>query len=176
MSKNFCLRNNFIKIFLYIIISLGLSSCGIRDLATGKVVPPEVEFQGLTIYPPESQCWPLSARLRLTNPNPEPLRILGYNYEFSVEGADLVQGESVAAITLPAGGESLVEVPILLKLNAVPKALKAFLLQDKLKYELAGGVRLASVLGGLKVPFRFRGEMTRQEGLDRLRGFLGPKK
>ena len=159
----------------YIAISFGLSSCGIRDLATGKVAPPEVAFQGLTIYPPESQCWPLSARLRLTNPNPEPMRILGYDYEISVEGADLVQGESVAAITLPAGGESLVEVPILLKLNTVPKALKALLLQDKLKYELAGGFRLASVLGGLKVPFRFRGEITRQEGLERLREFLDPK-
>jgi LEA14-like dessication related protein len=176
MSKRLFLRINFVNIIIYITISLGLSSCGVRDLATGKVAPPEVEFQGLTIYPPESQCWPLSARLRLTNPNPEPLRILGYDYEFSVEGADLVQGESVAAITLPAGGESLVEVPILLKLNAVPKALKAFLLKDKLKYELAGGVRLASVLGGLKVPFRFRGEVTRQEGLERLRGFLVPKK
>ena len=176
MSKNIYLRNNFITIILYIIISIGLSSCGVRDLATGKVAPPEVAFQGLTIYPPESQCWPLSARLQLTNPNPEPMRILGYDYEFSVEGADLVQGESVAAITLPAGGESLVEVPILLKLNAVPTALRALLLQDKLKYELSGGFRLASLLGGLKVPFRFRGEMTKQEGLERLRGFLGSPK
>ncbi len=176
MSKKIYSKNNYIPIIVFITISLGLSSCGIRDLATGKVAPPEVAFQGLTIYPPESQCWPLSARLQLTNPNSEPMRILGYDYEFSVEGADLVQGESVAAVTLPAGGESLVEVPILLKLNAVPKALKALLLQDRLKYELAGGVRLASVLGGLKVPFRFRGEITRQEGLEHLRGFLSPKK
>ena len=176
MSKKNNLNNIITNIILYIIISVGLSSCGVRDLATGKVAPPEVAFQGLNIYPPESQCWPLSARLRLTNPNPEPLRILGYDYEFSLEGADLLQGESVAAITLPAGGESLVEVPILLRLNAVPKALKALLLQDRLKYEIAGGVRLASVLGGLKVPFRFRGEITRQEGLERLRGFFKSKK
>ena len=176
MSKKIFLPNIFFTLFFSLTISLCLSSCGVRDLASGKMAPPEVAFQGLTIYPPESQCWPLSARLQLTNPNPEPMRILGCDYEFSVEGADLVQGESVAAITLPAGGESLVEVPILLKLNAVPKALKALLLQDRLKYELAGGVRLASVLGGLKVPFRFRGEITRQEGLEHLRGFLGPKK
>jgi hypothetical protein len=93
-----------------------------------------------------------------------------------VEGSDLVQGESSTAITLPAGGESLVEVPILLKLNTVPRALKALLLQDKLKYELSGGFRLASVLGGMKVPFRFRGVITRQEGLERLREFLEPKR
>jgi LEA14-like dessication related protein len=118
----------------------------------------------------------MSAKLRLTNPNSEPMRILGYDYEMSLEGAELVQGQSVAAITLPAGGESVVEVPILLKLTAVPKALSALLLKEKLNYELSGGFRLASLLGGLKVPFRFRGEITRQEGLESLRGFLDSKK
>jgi hypothetical protein len=172
MSKKNCLHNKFFIMLLYFGIVLGLSSCGIRKLATGKIAPPEVVFQGLTVYPPDSQCWPLSARLRLTNPNPDPMRILGYDYEISVEGSEMVQGESSAAITLPAEGESLVEVPILLKLNTVPKALKTLLLQDKLKYELAGGFRLGSLLGGMKVPFRFRGVITRQEGLERLREFL----
>ncbi len=176
MSKNICLPNNFFNVFFSLIISLGLSSCGVRDLASGKIAPPEVAFQGLTIYPPESQCWPLSARLRLTNPNSEPMRILGYDYEVSLEGVDLVRGESVDAITLPAGGDSLIEVPILLKLTSVPKVLSSLLLKEKLKYELSGGIRLASLLGGMKVPFRFRGEITRQEGLERLRGFLDSKK
>jgi hypothetical protein len=175
MSKKLWFLNKVFNVFLYLTISLCLSSCGVRDLASGRITPPEVAFQGLTIFPPESQCWPMSARLRLTNPNPEPMRILGYDYEMSLEGAELVQGQSVAAITLPAGGESVVEVPILLKLTAVPKALSALLLKEKLNYELSGGFRLASLLGGLKVPFRFRGEITRKEGLERLRGFLDSK-
>lgn len=175
MSKKIYFKNNLLFVLLSLTIFLATSSCGVRDLATGKIEPPQVAFQGLTVYPPESQCWPLSARLQLTNPNPEPLRILGYDYEFSVEGADLVQGESAASITLPAGGESQVEVPVLLKLSAVPKTLKTLLLQDKLAYEISGGFRLASVLGGLRVPFRFRGTVTRQEGLERLRGFFDTK-
>ena len=94
----------------------------------------------------------LNRQLRLHNPNPEPLRILGYDYKFAMEGTELVNGESLDTITLPADGENLVEIPVLLKLNAVPKALKAFLLQEKLRYEISGGFRLASVLGGLRVP------------------------
>jgi hypothetical protein len=175
MSKKYSYKTKRIRFFFYLAVCLCLSSCGVRDLASGRIAPPEVAFQGLTIFPPESKCWPLSARLQLTNPNPEPMRILGYNYEIAVEGVDLVQGESVAAITLPAGGESLVEVPILLKLNAVPKTLSSLLLKEKLKYELSGGFRLASLLGGMKVPFRFRGEITRQEGLERLRDFFDSK-
>ena len=161
-----------IKIFLLIIMASLFSSCGIRKLATGKIDPPKVEFQGVTVYPPESQNWPLTARLRLYNPNPEPLRILGYDYKFALEGTELVYGESLDTITLPAEGENLVEIPVLLKLNAVPKALKALLLQEKLRYEISGGFRLASVLGGLRVPYHFRSEVTRQEGLENLRKFF----
>ena len=155
-----------------ITITLLLSSCGIRKLATGEIAPPKVEFQGVTVYPPEGQYWPLTARLRLHNPNPEPLRILGYDYVVGIEGAELVHGESLDSITLPAAGENLVEIPVLLKLTAVPKALQALLLQERLKYEISGGFRLASVLGGFRVPYHFRGEITRQEGLEHLREFF----
>ena len=176
MSKKNLAYAQFFKIFLLLGVASLLSGCGLRDLASGKIAPPTVEFQGITVYPPESQGWPLTAKLRLTNPNPEPLRLLGYDYGVAIEGTDLVQGESVDSITLPAEGDSLVEIPILLKMNAVPKALKALLLKDRLKYDLSGGFRLASVLGGLRVPFHFQGEITRQEGLERLREFLQPNK
>lgn len=175
MSKKNDLKGRSVLLFvvLFVLFVLQfLAGCGVRDLATGKVTPPEAVLQGLAIYPPESDCWPLDARVRLKNPNPEPLRILGYDYEFSLEGVDLVQGESASAVTLPAGGETLVEIPVVLRLNAVPKALKVLLLQERLRYELGGGFRLASLLGGLKVPFRFRGEVTREEGLQYLRSFL----
>ncbi|MBM4287843.1 MAG: LEA type 2 family protein [Deltaproteobacteria bacterium] len=175
MSKKFLWPAVFSGSVLYLMIILSLSGCGVRDLATGKIAPPEVALQGFTLYPPESQCWPLSATLRLTNPNPEPLRILGYDYEVWLEGTELVRGESTEAITLPAGVESIVEVPILLKLPAVPQTLKNFLLKEKVQYELAGGFRLASLLGGMKVPFRFRGAITQQEGLKYLRGYLDSK-
>jgi LEA14-like dessication related protein len=172
MSKKFLPQAQFFKIFLLLILALLVSGCGLRKLATGKIAPPSVEFQGITVYPPESRYWPLTAKLRLHNPNPEPLRLLGYDYGVAIEGTDLVQGESLDSITLPAEGDSLVEIPVLLKLNAVPRALKALLLKDRLKYDLSGGFRLASVLGGLRVPFHFQGEITRQEGLEGLREFL----
>lgn len=161
-----------IKIFSLILLASVLSNCGLRKFTTGKIDPPKVEFQGVTVYPPDSQYWPLTARLQLKNPNPEPLRILGYDYKIAMEGSELVQGESVDAITLPGEGETLVEVPVLLKLNAVPGAVKTLLLKKRLPYEIWGGFRLASVLGGFRVPFRFNGEITRQEGLEYLQEFL----
>ncbi|AEB09049.1 LEA type 2 family protein [Desulfobacca acetoxidans] len=176
MSKLFYGPPPVVSVFFWCVILINLmTGCGVRELASGKLAPPEVGFQGLTIYPPESECWPLSARVQLTNPNPEPMRILGYDYEVALEGENLVQGDSTDAITLPAGGTNQVDIPILLKLPAIPKTLGVLLRQEKLRYEIAGGFRLASLLGGMKVPFRFRGEITRQEGLERLRAYLGSK-
>jgi LEA14-like dessication related protein len=172
MSKKLLAYRHFLKIFPFLLLVILVSGCGLRNLATGKIAPPTVTLQAVTVYPPESECWPLTAKLQLHNPNPEPLRILGYDYAVAIAGTDLVQGESVASVTLPAEGDSLVEIPILLKMNAVPKTLKALLLQERLKYTLSGGFRLASVLGGLRVPFHFNGEITRKEGLERLREFL----
>jgi len=153
----------------------GLTACGVRDLASGRVAPPEVSLQEMVIYPPESQCWPLGARLKVTNPNPDPLRIIGYDFNLAVAGADLVQGQSDTAVTLPAGGETLVEVPLLVRLPAIPATLAALLKEDKVSYQFSGGLRLASLLGGLRVPFRFQGKLTRAQGWEYLRQYLGPQ-
>lgn len=161
--------------FFGVCLLLGLAGCGVRQLVSGRLTPPEVKFAGMVIYPPESQCWPLSARLKVTNPNSESLRVLGYDFTLQVKGADLVQGQSETAVTLPAGGEALVEVPLLLRLPVVPATLAAFLREDKVPYQFSGGLRLASLLGGLRVPFRFQGTLTRAQGLEYLRQYLGPQ-
>jgi hypothetical protein len=45
--------------------------------------------------------------------------------------------------------------------------------QVKLRYQIAGSFRLASVLGGIiPIPFRFQGEASPQEGMDFLRPHL----
>lgn len=162
----------FLQIFSLMLVAWVLTGCGLRKLATGEIAPPKVDFQGITVYPPDSQYWPLTARLQLHNPNPEPLRILGYDYKVAIAGTELVQGESVDAVTLPSQAETLVEIPVLLRLNAIPEALPALFLRDKLKYQIWGGFRLASILGGFRVPFDFTGEVTRQEGLEHLREFF----
>ena len=154
---------------------LTLTACGVRELATGRLAPPEVALAGMRLYPPESNCWPLTAILQVTNPNPEPLRLLGYDFTLAVQGAELVQGQSETAVTLPAGDQTLVEVPLLLRLPVVPATLAALLREEKINYQFAGGLRLASVLGGMRLPFRFQGSLTQAQGWEYLRQYLGPQ-
>lgn len=149
-----------------------LGGCGVRQLTRGELEPPRVKFQSLTLGLPMHQGLPLECTLLVENPNPQDLRVLGYDYEFSLEGQKVVRGESQEAVTLPARGQTVVTMPMLLRLRALPRLLPAILREEKLNYQIAGGVRLGSLLGGFRVPFRAQGRMTPKEGLDELRFFM----
>lgn len=156
---------------------LGLATlwgCGVRQLAKGELEPPKVALKGLRLSPPSPQGVPLSVSLLLDNPNSQSLNLLGYDFELWLAGKSVAQGASQEAVTLPPRGQAVVEVPILLKLPVLVQILPTLLLarEQKLPYQFAGGCRLASLLGGLRVPFTFQGELTAKEGLENLRAYL----
>jgi LEA14-like dessication related protein len=168
-------RPTVLAAVLGLLILIGLPTCGVRQLATGEIEPPKVHFQGLTLGRPTSQGWPLTVNLLLTNPNNQALNLRGYDYELWLEGQSVAQGASDEAVDLPAGGQALARVPILVKLPALMGLLPALLGPEppSLTYQVAGGFRLAAVLGGLvRVPFRFQGRVTPKKGLKLLRQYL----
>jgi LEA14-like dessication related protein len=149
-----------------------LMGCGVQQLTRGELQPPKVTFKSLAFGLPTAQGLPLECTLLVANPNPQDLRILGYDYELQLEGQEVLRGESRGEVTLPARGQTLVTVPILVKLRALPGLLPSILKDEKLHYQVAGGVRLASLLGGFRVPFHFQGQMTPKEGREQLRLYL----
>ncbi|OPX19109.1 MAG: hypothetical protein BZ151_11030 [Desulfobacca sp. 4484_104] len=168
------------KISVYLLawllaVMLGLWACGLQHLAEGELEPPQVTFKALHINPPTCEDWPLACTLQLDNPNPQPLKIQGFDYELWIEGQRLVQGECLEALNLPAQGQARIVVPLLIKLPSIPKVLTAFFQKQKIAYEIAGSFRLGPGIGLLKLPFRFQGQITQEEGWERLQQFLKPK-
>ncbi len=174
------LRRSYLSIFLGLMLLATISACGLRQLAQGEIQPPKVSWQGITVGKPTSRGWPMAVTLLLTNPNPQPLNLKGYDYELQLEGQRVAQGASEEAVDLPAGGQTVARVPILVKLPAVMGLLPQFLpmlqkqqQQRPFHYQIAGSFRLASVLGGMiPIPFKFQGEATPKEGLEVLRPYL----
>jgi len=148
-----------------------LPACGVSQLAKGEIQPPKVSFQGLSLGQPTSRGWPISVTLLLTNPNDQALNLKGYDCELWLEGKSVAQATGEEPVNLPPQGQTVAQVPILVKLPAV-MGLLPVLLQPKpppLHYQVAGGFRLGAVLGGLvRVPFHFQGQVTPKEGLDLL--------
>jgi hypothetical protein len=155
-----------------LLAGLMVCGCGVRQLAKGDLNPPEVRLQGLSLRPPTQQGWPLNVVLAVHNPNPMTVRILGYDYEVRVAGQQVAQGVGNQPVTLPAQGETTVAVPVVLKLRNLPGLLPHLLEGRKMPVDIAGGLRLPQTLG-LRVPFRFREELTLEEGIEELRPFLG---
>jgi LEA14-like dessication related protein len=174
------LRRIWTGIFLALMLLTTVSACGVRQLARGEIKPPKVSFQGLKIYPPTARGWPLGAMLILENPNPEPLNLLGYDYQLWIEGKSVAQGVSQEAVNLPALGQTVTEVPITVQLPAVVGLWPQFLpllqksqQQRQFHYQIAGSFRLASVMGGIiPIPFKFQGEASPREGMNLLRPYL----
>jgi LEA14-like dessication related protein len=166
-------------IFLALMLLAAMPGCGVRQLARGEVQPPKVNYQGLKIYKPTAQGWPLGAVLLLDNPNSQSVNLLGYDYQLWIEGKSVAQGVSQQAVNLPPLGQTVTEVPIMVQLPAVVELLPQFLpmlqrqQQRQFHYQIAGSFRLASVMGGIiPIPFKFQGEASPQEGMNFLRPYL----
>ena len=169
------LRNLALTLLGSLALAGALGGCGVQQLAKGEIKPPKVTLQGLTLGAPSGAGWPIFATLRLENPNPQALSVLGYDYNLWLEGRSVAQGVSQGEVHLPPAGETVTEFPIVVNLPALmgllPRALKPQ--QQQLRYQLAGGVRLSQVLGGLiRVPFSFQGQLSLQEGVESLRPYL----
>ena len=156
-----------------VLAGLGLLGCGVRQLARGEIEPPRVNFKGVIPGMPSQEGWPLRCILALENPNQQPLDILGYDYDLWLEGRSVAQGASDQRIYLPPLGKGEVEFPVFVKLPAVMSLAPAALNRQRVNYQIAGGFRLASVMGGLiRVPFRFRGQTTLDEGMEFMRLYV----
>lgn len=169
------MRFRFRWLSLAVAVFFVLPACGVSQLAKGEIQPPKVSLQGLSLGQPTSRGWPVAVTLLLTNPNDQALNLKGYDCELWLEDKSVAQAESSEPVNLPPQGQTVAQVPILVKLPAAMGLLPA-LLQPKpppLHYQVAGGFRLGAVLGGLvRVPFRFQGQVTPQRGLDLLRPYL----
>jgi LEA14-like dessication related protein len=168
-------RTGFLKRLAALAVILaagGAFGCGVPQVMRGEVLPPEVSFQGMQLGMPTEQGWPVAATLQLTNPNPQPLDILGYDYDLWLEGRSVAQGYSRERIYLPPQGQAEVQFPIFVKLPAVMGLAPVVLQRDRINYQISGGFRLASLLGGFRVPFSFRGQTTREEGMELMRLYV----
>lgn len=152
---------------------LSLSGCGVRQLARGEIEPPRVNFKGVIPGMPSQEGLPFRCILALENPNRQALDILGYDYELWLEGRSVAQGASDRRIYLAPLGKGEVEFPVFVKLPAVMSLAPAALSRQRVNYQIAGGFRLASVMGGLiRVPFRFQGQTTLDEGMELMRLYV----
>ena len=142
--------------WLALFVVLSLAACaGPR----GPVQPPHVSLVDLRVIDVKLFEQRYGLQLRVQNPNNVSLPIVGMDYVVRLNGTEFGKGVSRESVSVPAYGESIIEVPVVSNVWSLWQRLQD--LQQKelaqgVKVEIAGGVNLAHQAD--KLPFMFQGE------------------
>ncbi|MGI9333041.1 MAG: LEA type 2 family protein [Gammaproteobacteria bacterium] len=101
-----------------------------------------------------------SVQLRIQNPNDTDLRIKGLDYEIELNGETFGAGVSNAATTIPAYGESILDLTMVSNLARVVEQFDRLFRDDTptLDYAIRGKLSLDGVL--LALPFSREGSLS----------------
>ena len=141
---------------ILVLLSLGLAGCA--GLAGSD--PVRVQFAGLEPLPGEGLEWRMLLKLRVQNPNEQPVDFDGASVELDLRGQPFASGVSDARGSVPRFGEAVLAIPV--TVSALSVARQAFDLVAgrqgaPLDYVLRG--KLAGpALGG--VHFQSTGQLT----------------
>jgi LEA14-like dessication related protein len=122
---------------------------------------PVISLEGIKIDKRSMALVTGALKVRMKNVNEFPLDLEKMNYALKVAGAEIVKGDLEKAMTLAAGGEEVVEIPISFKpLGMAPALLKILAEGGKADYELGGGLDFNTKWGKITMPFTRKGETS----------------
>lgn len=142
--------------WLSLFVLLSLAACvGPR----GPVESPQVSLVDLRVIDVKLFEQRYGLQLRVQNPNNVPLPIVGMDYVVRLNGIEFGKGVSRESVSVPAYGESIIEVPVVSNVWSLWQRLQDLQqgqLAQGVKVEIVGDVSLAHRAG--EVPFAFQGE------------------
>lgn len=102
-------------------------------------------------------------RLRIQNPNAEPLRVQAMDYALELNGRDFGRGVSPRPFIVPGYGEEVVTVDVVSNISRVLDQVLGLGGVEQLSYRLSGSLRVADAWFG-RVPFEYRGDLSLTPG------------
>ncbi|MDP8255675.1 MAG: LEA type 2 family protein [Candidatus Alcyoniella australis] len=97
--------------------------------------------------------------VQVNNPNSYGLRADGLDYELSVNGRGLADGELRQRIEVAARDRVELRLPVTFDVPAALAIIENDTDRDELPYVLTGGITFSTPLGDLRVPFKREGEL-----------------
>ncbi|RMG58154.1 MAG: hypothetical protein D6717_03450 [Gammaproteobacteria bacterium] len=146
-------KGHLLRVALVVGLLLFLSGCkGLRV----EQLAPEVRISAAELEQADLLGGRLRILLDLRNPNPFPLEASRYDYRLELAGVPVAAGESVAGLSLPAGGSQRLPLVVDFRWQQLADGLQAVLRNRKAPYALRGRMRI----GPFDVPFSGSGELA----------------
>ncbi len=118
---------------------------------------PKVSVAGVESLPGEGMELRLAVKLRVQNPNDQPIDFDGVALDLEVRGMDFASGVSDARGTVPRFGETVIVVPVTVSAFAMARQAYSFATGDRTKIDFVAGGKLGGAgFGGVR--FTSKGE------------------
>jgi LEA14-like dessication related protein len=125
----------------------------------GDVEPPEVSLAGMAFDQPGLFEQRLSLDVRLRNPNDFPLDVERLLFDIEINDRDLGRGWTVAPFEVPAFGEAVVPVSLVVPTSDLIARILELGTTQRLDYRLSGQAKLRNATLGT-VPFERDGNFA----------------
>ena len=120
------------RLTLPLLLALGLAGC-----VTDR--PPRVAVSQAVLTETEEDLAAIDVLLNLSNPNPDALRLVEFNYTFRVEGGGTYRGRHAGEATVAAGQARQARIPAVVRVD-----LAAVTPGEALRYTIEGHLRYIS--------------------------------
>jgi LEA14-like dessication related protein len=122
----------------------------------GLAQPVSVNIVGIEPLPSEAMEGRFAVRLRVQNPNEQPVDYDGISLDLAVRGAMLARGVSDQQGTIPRFGETVITVPVSVPVSALLRQALGVAAADTLRtdYELRGRLAGPGIGGGVRFDSR----------------------
>jgi LEA14-like dessication related protein len=150
------------RLTLVAVVALAVLVSACAGLPFGQ--PLNVNVVGLEPLAGQGMEGRFLVKLRVQNPNEQPIDYDGVSIELDVRGSRLASGVSDARGSVPRFGESVLEVPVSVPVSAMVRQALGFATGDRSRVDYSLRGRLAgAAFGG--VSFSSSGELTLPAGL-----------
>ena len=124
----------------------------------------KVALAGIDSLPGEGMEVRMAVKLRVQNPNAEPVAFDGVALDLEVRGMDFASGVSDVQGTVPRYGETVIVVPVTVSALAVARQVYSFATGDRSKIDFVARGKLGGAGFG-SVRFESKGEFELPAGL-----------
>ena len=136
-------------------LAILLGGCALRDLQAPAITPLSVELTDMQL---DEQRF--KVRLHVQNPNDRPLPIKSLTCTLQIQGVDVGQGENTEPFSLPAHGDTDVDMLVTTNLaTSVPDLLGRVIQHGALEYHFSGWIN-PDIAWLPPIPFSKSGQIT----------------
>jgi LEA14-like dessication related protein len=153
------LKSLLLNTILTTAIVAGLSSLVLTNgcaSLVGKVVEkPRVELDHVSLKDSDLRGTTAVFVVKVENPNSVDLKVDDIAYRVFLSGQEFAKASTGKAVTVPAKGTSLVELPLPVEYSKILNGLQALLLSKPVDYRIEGAAKLSL----FSIPFQKEGQL-----------------